>query len=417
MAHWNMPRTRSGMNMYDIASYLQKSCRRGLNEDAGFTAAELLEKYNTVLWNRMFAISCEDCSGAFTKELVKLRFEDENAAQMNRDGIRDTSYISRAIYLLTHSNKSRDACYFACNFVIACEYNEVRKYALSDEAIGEWAAFLDGINDGQFSSAGLFGRMPEKTCAMASERILLGTRHYENNDIYRVSLVIREAIRNNDMEAAGYAEHYLKRKHREFLWKTLYAIALDLGGELCREMLGLYLADEKFNGKRSAEKKDEIFASKAIVLLCYLHQGMRDNLISQPIVRLDSFTDFHGIDYLDIIDCKLPGGQLPEWVFDCHTIRGKQAGKNDWQMNIDEQAALSPLMPGFFDEGTWQSLYEWLKDQDAAMPGKFLSKGEYEEHFAYREGRFNNPITKDIPLVTKAEFTAESILGNSPNSV
>ena len=392
---YNMPATRNGFNMYDCASYLQKACRRGLNEDAGFAACEMFGNFNTVMWNRMTFISSEDCCGAFTKELVKLRHEDEIANAGKKGYFRDTSYVSKAIYLLTHSAKSRDACYFACNFIIATKFNNVNKYEVKRADIHQWKEYIDSIPESVLSYEGMIAEdnNGEMYVPVTMECLLENAGRAEEK--YMVSKVMRDAIFNNDMEAIGRCEDLMRFTNRKFLWKSLYAVAKELGGKLCKEIIGLYLADDKINGKRPKEKKDEIFASKAIMLLCYQVQGMDDHLISQECVKLDSFTDFTGIEYPNILDCGLKDGVMPEWVFDCHTIRGKQAGKNDWQMNVDEQAALNPLKVGFFDEGTWQSLYEWLLCEDRKNPGKFLSKGEYEEHFAYREGRYNNPITMD----------------------
>ena len=124
------------------------------------------------------------------------------------------------------------------------------------------------------------------------------------------------------------------------------------------------------------------------MLLCYQQQGMNEHLISQDIVNPETFTNWDGIEVKDIKTCELKDGVMPEWVFDCHTIKGKAAGKTDWQMNIVEQAALNPLKLAFFDEGTWQSLYEWLWDNGQC------GKKEWDEHYAYREGRFNNPVSK-----------------------
>lgn len=390
---YNMPATRNGFNMYDCASYLQKACRRGLNNDAGFAAAELFGNYHSMLWNRITFISSEDCCGAFTKEIVKLRHEDEETNRGKRGYFKNPSYISRAVYLLTHSAKSRDACYFACNFIIGNEYNHVPVYEIKAKDVKDWKDYMDSIPESVLSYQGMFEEDNKREFPIPIT-MDLGT-YDQVDDKYKVSKALRDGILNNDMELVGKCEDAFRFSNRRFLWKTLYAVSKETKGHLSKEILGLYLADDQINGKRPKEKKDEIFASKAIMLLCYQTHDMKEHLISQECVSLDEFTDFSNITYPDIMDCTLKDGIMPEWVYDCHTIRGKKAGKTDWQMNIDEQAALNPLRKGFFDEGTWESLYEWLKDKDKENPGKFLSKGEYEEHYKYREGRYNNPITKD----------------------
>ena len=392
---YNMPPTRNGFNMFDCVSLLQKSCRRGLNEYAGFAACELFSAYNTAMWNRITFVSCEDCSGALTKEIIKLRYEDIEANKGKKGYFRDTSYVSKAVYLLTHSNKSRDACYFACNFIIASEYNKTKNYHLEDSEIFAFQCSVDSIPKNVFTKEYMVSGPDSFSISSDSQEGMFGCPEYPSGNEYRAAATMKKAILEGDMETAGYSQNYLRKSHRSLVWKTLYLTAYELGGELCREIIGLSLADDFINSKREFERKDEIFSSKAIMLLSYIVHGMNENIISQECIKPLEFVDFSDIEYPDIMNCTLPNGEFPEWVFDCHTIRGKQNGKNDWQMNVDEQAALTPLKLGFFDEGTWQSLYEWLKDNDAMQPGKFLSPGEYEEHLAYRKGRYNNPLTKD----------------------
>ena len=105
------PYTESGYNMFDMLSMLQKAIRRGDFEHAGFAADQLKGAYRSTMWNRLFVISAEDCFGILTKELVELRKRDERS-QSNQ-------LLGNAVALMCRSKKSRDACYFACNFVLA----------------------------------------------------------------------------------------------------------------------------------------------------------------------------------------------------------------------------------------------------------------------------------------------------------
>ena len=58
--------------------------------------------------------------------------------------------------------------------------------------------------------------------------------------------------------------------------------------------------------------------------------------------------------------CILIDGEIPEWVYDCHTLKGKRMGKTDWDMTTTEQDALTPLHRCYFDEGSW--LYTYQQD-------------------------------------------------------
>ena len=72
MAYSN-PTTKSGHNMFEMLSLLQKAIRRGDAERAGFAAYELFGGYDSLLWKRLFVVSAEDCWGVLTKELDALR--------------------------------------------------------------------------------------------------------------------------------------------------------------------------------------------------------------------------------------------------------------------------------------------------------------------------------------------------------
>lgn len=54
------PITENGYSLFDAASSLQKSIRRGMEEEAMYWAAELETKYHKYLWRRLQIISIED---------------------------------------------------------------------------------------------------------------------------------------------------------------------------------------------------------------------------------------------------------------------------------------------------------------------------------------------------------------------
>ena len=43
-------------------------------------------------------------------------------------------------------------------------------------------------------------------------------------------------------------------------------------------------------------------------------------------------------------------GSEPDYAFDCHTLKGKRAGKTKADFFREEQRALKPFQPGLFDE-------------------------------------------------------------------
>ena len=42
--------------------------------------------------------------------------------------------------------------------------------------------------------------------------------------------------------------------------------------------------------------------------------------------------------------------KVPEYAFDCHTLKGKRKGKTKADFFREEQKALKPFQPGLFDD-------------------------------------------------------------------
>lgn len=111
-------RTRSGHNMYDMASMMQKSIRRGLVRYASYAAYELYGRYYNYVWKRLLVISAEDCYGIMTKEIIALKFADDEVNKGRKGYDRETVFLAKAVVLLCEARKNRDGCYVACNFML-----------------------------------------------------------------------------------------------------------------------------------------------------------------------------------------------------------------------------------------------------------------------------------------------------------
>jgi hypothetical protein len=83
---------------------------------------------------------------------------------------------------------------------------------------------------------------------------------------------------------------------------------------------------------------------------------------SCDVIDLEHCIDWTRFKVKPIEKCTLSLGQIPEWVYDCHTLKGKKMGKTDWDMTVTEQAALYPLQKAYFDDASW--LYTYEQDYD-----------------------------------------------------
>lgn len=330
--------TTNGYNMFDMLSMMQKGIRRGLYEYAGFAANELKNSYRKAMWNRLMVISAEDCFGIITKEIVALY-------ESNKD-----EDVSRAVALLCSAKKNRDACYFACNFVLASRKTREIKITDNGLAIEAWKysrkEWDPNYNNFGFEECSLFDEYDEIELSDDDLKVI------------KAGSELEQAILHNDADIAGYAIDQLRKKHRKFLWNMLISISdvwyhRDM---VTAEIINLRKADDTVNHNKS--DKDEIFVSKAAVTLMHMNELKEEVLYGNKIISRTNPIEWIKYRIKPTDDCKLPGREIPEWVFDCHTLKGKKLGKTDWDMTRTEEIALYPKQEGYFDEGSWLYTYE-----------------------------------------------------------
>ena len=395
--------TRSGHNMFIMASLLQKAIRRGDKERAGYAAMELFGSYHTMLWNRIMTVSCEDCWGILAKEIVALRYTD-NVRNRNKKGYeKDTQYVSKAISLLCDAKKSRDACYYACNFVLQTYVKDPGE--LSRKFVAQTKMEIESVADDALEIKEISGEVPEwkvpPAVQDAKQMSLFDVSEQEDAAVSFSDLdskekkcemwaaYLRKGIRTLDMELAGYAIHNLRQTDLSYVWKTLYVISRnECKGTLTREIVSLKQSDDYVNNKKGIDKRDEIYICKGIMVLMYQISGHYDGVLGNDIMDVEFLVDWNDHDFINIRTCELPDNIVPEWVYDVHTIKGKKAGKTDWGMNLVEQEALSPLQVSFFDDGSWQPRYEYKHLHD------LCTEGEYQEMLEYSKTRKGNPVEK-----------------------
>lgn len=399
MAYGNLV-TRSNHNMFTMASLLQKAIRRGDKVRAGYAAMELFGSYHSMLWNRIMTVSCEDCWGILAKEMVALRYTDDVRNKNKKGWQKDTQYVSKAVSLLCDAKKSRDACYYACNFVLQtyvtdpgelseefvdihrAEMNSIPPEAFEIKeisgAVGEWEIIPQEVEPEQLS---IFDYAEPKADKKVSEKT------HNKKDIWAAYL--RKGIRTLDMELAGYAIHNLRQHSMQHIWDTLYVISRnECKGIPTREIVALKQCDAYVNKTKPLDKRDEIYICKGVMILMYQISEQFNGIAGNDIVDVELLVNWEDHDFIDIKECDLPDNIVPDWVYDVHTIKGKREGKTDWGMNLVEQEALSPLQIAFFDEGSWQPRYEYKH-----LHG-LCTEGEYHEMLEYSKTRKGNPVKK-----------------------
>lgn len=329
------PYTETGYNMFDMFSMMQKAIRRGIYNDAGFAACQLKTTYRTAMWNRIIVVSAEDCYGIVTKEIVALRNEDKKRP--------DDNNIGRAIALLCRGWKSRDACYFSCNFVLSSR--NPREINVSREEIEDLLQNTTNQNERIYDMSGF------------AQLSMFGNDENDETsefEVARIGAEMQKAIKHRDMDSAGYRINLLRKDHRDELWSYLNDYADGTVAE--HEIAALKSADEIVN--RNKSEKDEIFIAKACMILMYMQDERFEEKTANEIIDCHENIDWSEYDIKPIGECSLKNNKIPEWVYDCHTLKGKKLGKTDWDMTVTEQKALYPLLRGYFDEASWIYTYE-----------------------------------------------------------
>jgi replication-associated recombination protein RarA len=175
-----------------------------------------------------------------------------------------------------------------------------------------------------------------------------------------VASALQKAIRRADARLAGYwAVELFESNYKDFLWRRLLTIsAEDCWGVITHEVEALCRAWKVIHQRKATGGR--VFAAKATILLA-MARKCRDadhltNLVYDPV----------GIDTenleADLEAARRSPEAIPEYAWDCHTSKGKKAGKTRRNFFIDEYEALKPRQLGLFDQDI-----ERLRKQEGAL--------------------------------------------------
>nr|BDD44603.1 hypothetical protein 10 [Flavobacteriaceae bacterium] len=175
-------------------------------------------------------------------------------------------------------------------------------------------------------------------------RPILTTRGYT---LLEVASALQKAIRRADARLAGYwAIELFESGFQKYMWRRLLTIsAEDCWGIITHEVEALFRSWEVIHKQKKG--KGRIFAAKAVILLAEARK-CRDadhltNLVYDPKELSDEELE------AAIDEAREQTEAIPDYAYDCHTSKGKKAGKTKADFFREEQAALNPKQPGLFD--------------------------------------------------------------------
>jgi len=167
-------------------------------------------------------------------------------------------------------------------------------------------------------------------------------------DFYEVASCLQKAIRRGDANIAGFmALELWTSGFDHYLWKRLFTIsAEDCWGIITKEIEALWVGYKLVNDK--TEPKGRIFISKAVILLCQAKKSRdADHLSNFVYDKMAGLSEEMIKDYM----ANLPEYvKMPDYVYDCHTMRGRKMGKTKEQFFKEEYAALENKQQGLFDD-------------------------------------------------------------------
>lgn len=168
-------------------------------------------------------------------------------------------------------------------------------------------------------------------------------------NFFEVSSCLQKSIRRGDTRLAGYmALELWSSGFDHYLWKRLFTIsAEDCWGILTKEVEALWQGYELVN-RNSKEKKGRIFISKTIILLCEAKKCRdADHLSNFVYDKMNGLT----VEQLEEeLNNAPPYVELPNYIYDVHTMQGKKMGKTKEEFFKEEYEALRPRQQGLFDD-------------------------------------------------------------------
>lgn len=179
-------------------------------------------------------------------------------------------------------------------------------------------------------------------------------RTQRNYDLYEVASALQKSIRRGDVKLAGFMALELFPRYSEYCWRRLLTIsAEDCYGIVTQEIKALYDSFHVINkGKKGNDLKGRIFISKAVILLCQVKHNRDADLLSNFVY--DKKYDISDEEIERLFDeIRQEDVQMPEYVYDVHTRKGKRSGKTKQDFFREEEEALAYKQLSLF-EGIFQ---------------------------------------------------------------
>lgn len=163
-----------------------------------------------------------------------------------------------------------------------------------------------------------------------------------------VASALQKAIRRGDARLAGYwTIELFESNYREYLWRRLLTIsAEDCWGVITYEVEALYRSWQMID--RQKRGAGRIFAAKAALLLAQARKCRDADHLTNLVYDASTINTKRLEQALD--EVRRLQEAVPDYALDCHTSRGRKAGKTRKDFFREEYRALRPRQKGLFDD-------------------------------------------------------------------
>lgn len=164
-----------------------------------------------------------------------------------------------------------------------------------------------------------------------------------------VRSALQKSIRRGDERVASYCAWQMHERYNKYLWKTLLVVsAEDCYGCVTKEVLAL--RDAEYECRKKDGKVSPIFIAKAVTLLLRCEKSRDADYVACNLL------DAEDVDISNYINVENPEPlyDLPDYVYDCHTYKGRAMGKTRQDFIQSEFEALANRQVGLFDDWEWR---------------------------------------------------------------
>jgi replication-associated recombination protein RarA len=158
---------------------------------------------------------------------------------------------------------------------------------------------------------------------------------------------LQKTIRRGDERLAGYfAMELFESGFEAYAWRRLLTIsAEDCHGCITQEIKAL--CDSAAFVKKTRKTPERIFLAKAAVVLAAAKK-CRDADHMSCLMYDQQLPDDATVAGA-IAEARAERVDIPDYAFDCHTVRGRRRGLTRADFFLAEHDALTPRVPGLFD--------------------------------------------------------------------